>query len=90
MASKTTPNWSQNIIKERKPPAVVFTRKNTTLEAWKAMVIEELVKLSVTNLTLDKLGALHAWELDGTPHSYAYILWQRQIRAEDKRRNPMG
>jgi len=88
MASKTTPNWSQNLIKEKKPPAVVYTRKNTTLEAWKAMVVEELTKRSAKNLELNQLAALHAWEGDATPSSYAYTLWQRELRAEDKRRNP--
>lgn len=89
MASKTTPNWSQNIIKEKKTPAVVYTRKNTTLEAWKAMVVEELVKRSA-NTELNQLAALHAWEGEATPSSYAYTLWQREVRAADKRRNPMG
>jgi len=88
MASKTTPNWSQNLIKDKKPPAVVFTRKNTPLEAWKVMVVEELTKRSVKNLELNQLAALHAWEGEATPSSYAYTLWQREIRAEDKRRNP--
>ena len=88
MASKTTPNWSQNLIKDKKPPAVVYTRKNTTLEAWKVMVVEELTKRSAKNLELNQLAALHAWEGDATPSSYAYTLWQREVRAEDKRRNP--
>lgn len=52
------------------------------------MVIAELVRYSAKNLTLNKLAALHAWELDSTPSSYAYTLWQREVRAEDKRRNP--
>jgi len=87
MANKTTPNWSQR-IEEKRPGSVVYTRKNTTLELWKKMVVEELAKLSATNLTLNQLSALHAWEGDATPSSYAYILWQREVRAEDKRRNP--
>jgi len=89
MSSKTTPNWSQR-IEEKRPTSVVYTRKNTSLDAWKQMVVEELTKLSVSNLTLDRLSALHAWEGDATPSSYAYTLWQREVRAEDKRRNPMG
>jgi len=86
MASKTTPNWSQR-IEERRPTSVVYTRKNTPLEPWKEMVVEELVKRSASKLTLDPLGALHAWEGDATPASYAYTLWQREVRAEDRRRN---
>ena len=89
MASKTTPNWSQR-IEEKRTSSVVYTRKNTTLEDWKTMVVEELTKRKASNLVLDRLGALHAWEGDATPSSYAYILWQREVRAEDKRRNPMG
>ena len=89
MASKTTPNWSQR-VEEKRPTSVVYTRKNTPLETWKEMVVEELAKRSASNLTLDRLGALHAWEGDATPSSYAYTLWQREVRAEDKRRNPMG
>jgi hypothetical protein len=61
---------------------------NTSLEDWKKMVVEELVRYSVSNLTLNKLGSLHAWEGGDTPSSYAYTLWQREVRAEDKRRNP--
>ena len=89
MASKTTPNWSQR-IEEKNPTSIVYTRKNTTLEDWKQMVVAELVRLSAKNLTLNQLAALHAWEFDSTPSSYAYTLWQREVRAEDKRRNPMG
>ena len=89
MASKTTPNWSQR-IEEKMPTSVVYTRKNTPLDAWKQMVVEELIKKSAVNLELNQLAAKHAWELDGTPSSYAYTLWQREVRAEDKRRNPMG
>jgi hypothetical protein len=88
MASKTTPNWSQR-IEEIRPTSVVYTRKNTSLEDWKVMVVEELVRRSAKNLTLNQLAAQHAWELDSTPSSYAYTLWQREVRAEDKRRNPM-
>lgn len=89
MASKTTPNWSQR-IEEKRPTSIVYTRKNTTLEDWKAMVVVELTNRKASNLVLDRLGALHAWEGDATPSSYAYTLWQREVRAEDKRRNPMG
>ena len=89
MASKTTPNWSQR-IEEKHPTSVVYTRKNTSLETWKKMVVEELVRYSVADLSLNKLAALHAWEGDATPSSYAYTLWQREVRAADKRRNPMG
>ena len=89
MSSKTTPNWSQR-IEEKLPTSMVYTRKNTTLEAWKAMVVEELTRQSASNLVLNRLGALHAWEGDATPGSYAYTLIQREVRAEDKRRNPMG
>jgi hypothetical protein len=89
MASKTTPNWSQR-IEEKNSTSVVYTRKNTSLETWKQMVIQELRRHSVTNLELNQLAALHAWEGDATPYSYAYTLWQREVRAEDKRRNPMG
>ena len=89
MASKTTPNWSQR-IEEKLPTSVVYTRKNTPLDAWKQMVVEELTKRSADNLVLNQLAALHAWEGDATPSSYAYILRQREVRAEDKRRNPMG
>ena len=89
MASKTTPNWSQR-VEEKRPTSVVYTRKNTPLNEWKQMVVEELTKRSAANLTLDRLSALHAWEGDATPSSYAYTLWQREVRAEDKRRNPMG
>lgn len=89
MASKTTPNWSQR-VEEKRPTSVVYTRKNTPFETWKQMVVEELTKRSADNLVLNQLAALHAWEGDATPSSYAYILWQREVRAEDKRRNPMG
>jgi hypothetical protein len=89
MASKTTPNWSQR-VEEKNPITIVYTRKNTTLADWKAMVVKELKRYSVTNQTLNPLAALHAWELDNTPGSYAYTLWQREVRAEDRRRNPMG
>ena len=86
MASKTTPNWSQR-VEEKRPTSVVYTRKNTPLNEWKQMVVEELTKRSA-NTELNQLAALHAWEGDATPPSYAYTLWQREVRAEDKRRNP--
>ena len=86
MASKTTPNWSQR-VEEKRPTSVVYTRKNTPLNEWKQMVVEELTKRSA-NTELNQLAALHAWEGDATPYSYAYTLWQREVRAEDKRRNP--
>jgi hypothetical protein len=89
MANKTTANWSQRVEGPR-PVAVVYTRKNTPLEEWKKMVVEELIKLSADNLVLHPLAALHAWEFDATPASYAYTLWNRATRAEDRRRNPMG
>ena len=89
MARKTTPNWSQR-IEEKLHTSVVYTRKNTPLDTWKQMVVEELTKRKASNLVLNQLAALHAWEGDATPSSYAYTLWQREVRAEDKRRNPMG
>jgi hypothetical protein len=69
---------------------MVYTRKNTPLNEWKQMVVEELMKRSAANLELNQLAALHAWEGDATPSSYAYTLWQREVRAADKLRNPMG
>lgn len=87
MANKTTANWSQRVEGPR-PVAVVHTRKNTPLEEWKKMVVTELIKLSADNLVLHPLAALHAWEFDATPGSYAYTLWNRAARAENKRRNP--
>jgi hypothetical protein len=87
MSSKTTPNWSQR-LEERRPTSVVYTRKNTSLEDWTRMVIEELEKRSLVDFKLNTLSTKHAWEGDATPSSYAYTLWQREVRAEDKRRNP--
>lgn len=87
MANKTTANWSQRVEGPR-PVAVVYTRKNTSLDVWKKMAIEELVKCSAVNLTLSNLSALHAWETDDTPHNYAYTLFMREQRAENRRINP--
>lgn len=87
MSSKTTPNWSQR-IEEKLPTSVVYTRKNTPFEQWISMVRDELVVRSMADFKLNMLSAKHAWEGDATPKSYVYILWQREVRAEDKRRNP--
>ena len=89
MASKNTPNWSQRVEGPRHV-AVVYTRKNTTLVEWKKMVVEELARLSASDIELQPLATLHAWEFDATPASYAYTLWNRAARAEDRRRNPNG
>lgn len=88
MANKTTANWSQG-IEEKRPTSVVYTRKNTSLNEWKQMVVKELTKHPAVNIKLNQLAALHAWEEESTPSSYAYILWQREVRAKDRAENKL-
>jgi hypothetical protein len=88
MANKTTANWTQ-YVGEKRPTSVVYTRKNTPLNEWKEMVVKELVKISAVNLKLNLLSALHSWENDNTPYSYAYILWQREVRAKNREENKL-
>ena len=86
MANKTTPNWTQRVEGPR-PVAVVYTKKNTSLDEWKKMAVEELVKCSASNLSLNTLSALHAWEFGDTPHNYAYTLWKREYRQQNRINN---
>lgn len=88
MANKTTANWTQGNSDTPREKRVVHTRKNTTFAVWQSMLVDELARLMAVNLKPTPLSALHAWEGDETPSSYAYILWKREQRAEDRRLNP--
>jgi len=68
MSSKTTPNWTQR-VEEYTPRSVVYTSKNTSLEKWKDMVVEQTLKHQYDG-TISPLDLLHGWEHDETPYSF--------------------
>jgi hypothetical protein len=72
MSSKTTPNWTQRPAEEYTSPSVVYTRKNTSFEDWKQLVINEIKKHQFEGV-IRPLEMKHGWELDATPYSFVQV-----------------
>jgi hypothetical protein len=67
--------------KSKSAPRVVYTRKNTTLEKWKEMVIAECARKEIDPSIIRPFEMLHGWE-DGSPPEYFVDIYVRR-RAKD-------
>ena len=68
-----------------KPPKVVYTRKNTTFQEWKEMVLAECKKHDIDPEVITPLSMLHGWETDGTPYSFTDIYVRRGIKERSRK-----
>jgi hypothetical protein len=59
---------------------IVHTNKNTGLEAWKALCIEEFAKRGLEPIEVSALRMLHAWEGGDTPFGWVDFLVRQQAK----------
>lgn len=70
--------------KTKLEPRIVYTRKNTTFDKWKEMVLTECASKEIDPKVIRPLAMLHGWE-DGLPPEYFVDVYVRRKAKDDSR-----